>query len=352
MHLRFGGGEFPVAQQPGPVGGGVHRVVRLVAALREPGELLDDDGRVIGIPAFRMEMPELQDAGPRRVGVGVVHHRAALEIADRQHLLVEVQRPPAQRAGRVVEVPVHRPGVDDRQRAPGGGQAQRAICEEVGVESDLDPRMVGHPLQPGAVPVDRQTFVGVGEVAVVVGVADRQPGDHRRRQLARVGLPLLGGVVADEGLVQRSADRGDRLVLQRLFGPALALARLGGRLLGDQCPGLRRGQRGAEELVDGAQVDRQREHLAAVGREHPVLVAGEGGEAVDVLPDPLVGGVEQVRPVPVHLDAGAGFRGAPGVAADVRPPVDHDDAQTQFGGAPLGDRQSEESGPDDQHVGH
>ena len=39
---------------------------------------------------------------------------------------------------------------------------------------------------------------------------------------------------------------------------------------------------------------------------HPVHVVGEGREAVDVLPHPLVGGVEEVRAVAVHLDAGLG----------------------------------------------
>ena len=33
-------------------------------------------------------------------------------------------------------------------------------------------------------------------------------------QLARVGLPLLGGVAADERLVERAADQRDRLLLE------------------------------------------------------------------------------------------------------------------------------------------
>ena len=93
----------------------------------------------------------------------------------------------------------------------------------------------------------------------------------------------------------------------------------------------------AEELVDRAQVDRQREHLAAVHRVDPVLVVGELGEAVDVPPHPLVRGVEQVRAVLVDLDPGLRIRRAVGIAADVRPPVDHGDPQAQFVGAPLGD---------------
>src|SRR3712207_7436463 len=39
-----------------------------------------------------------------------------------------------------------------------------ADLEVVGVQPDLDVRVVGHPLQPGGVPVLRQTLVGVVEV--------------------------------------------------------------------------------------------------------------------------------------------------------------------------------------------
>ena len=84
---------------------------------------------------------------------------------------------------------------------------------------------------------------------------------------------------------------------------ALAGLHLGG-LLGDQRPRLVRGHHRAEVLADRAQVDRHRVDPALVDREHPVLVAGEVGEPVGVLPDPRVRGVEQVRAVAVDLDPG------------------------------------------------
>ena len=74
-----------------------------------------------------------------------------------------------------------------------------------------------------------------------------------------------------------------------------------------------------------------------------VLVAGERREAVDVLPDPRVRRVEQVRAVAVDLDAGLGLGLAVGVAADVGPAVEHEDAQSELGRATLRDRQAEEA---------
>ena len=82
------------------------------------------------------------------------------------------------------------------------------------LELHLDVRVVGHPLDPRGVAVSRQTLPRVVEVAVVVGVANRQPADDLGGKVLGVGLPLLGGVVADECLVQRAADQGDALLLE------------------------------------------------------------------------------------------------------------------------------------------
>ena len=81
-----------------------------------------------------------------------------------------------------------------------------------------------------------------------------------------------------------------------------------------------------------------------------MLVAGEVGEPVDVLPDPLVAGVEQVRAVAVDLDAGLGLVLGEGVAADVAAPVEDENALIELGGGALGDRQPEEAGADDDQV--
>ena len=166
------------------------------------------------------------------------------------------------------------------------------------------------------------------------------------RELLGVGLPLLGRVALDERLVERAADQADPLLLEvlRLGGVDLA------GLLGDQLARLVRGVALAEELVDQAEVHREGVDLPLVLREDAVLVAGEVGEPVDVLPDLVVGGVEQVGAVDVHLDAGLGLGLAVGVAAEVVATLEHQHLEVELSGAAFCDRQAEESGADDDEV--
>ena len=164
------------------------------------------------------------------------------------------------------------------------------------------------------------------------------------RQLLGVGLPLLGGVPLDERLVERPSDQRDRLLLQVLRVGGVDL----GGLLGDQCPGRLGTEVPAEELRHQTQSHGELVGLPVVHREHAVLVVGELGELASVVPHALVRGVEQVRAVTVHLDAGVRVGFGVGVAADVRPPVDNEDALAELGGHALGDGQTEESGADDE----
>ena len=85
-------------------------------------------------------------------------------------------------------------------------------------------------------------------------------------------------------------------------------------------------------------------------REDAVLVAGEVGELADVVPHPLIGRVEQVRAVLVHLDTGLRLGLGVRVAADVRAPVDDENTLVQLRCHALGDRQTEESGTDDKEI--
>ena len=56
-----------------------------------------------------------------------------------------------------------------------------------------------------------------------------------------------------------------------------------------------------------------------------------------------------MRAVPVHLDPGVGVALAPGVPAHVVATLHHDDVQPALGRL-LGDREAEESRPDDDQV--
>ena len=338
--------QLAVRREPAPVGCRVDRVVGLVTRPGDPAAFAHHHGPVGGVGALGVEVPELEHPGAGVGLVGEVEHRGPLVVPDGEHLLLEVQGAPAQGAVRVVEPAVERAGVDHGDPAHEVGSREVVpVVEDVGPEAHGDAGVVGHPGQPGGVAVDRQALPAVGEVAVVVGVAHRQPGDDLGGQLGRVGLPLLGGVAPHERLVQRAADERDRLLLEvgRVTGQLAGLPR-------DERPGLLGPHRGPEELVDGAEVDRHRVDLATVHGPHPVDVAGEGREAVDVGPDPRVAGVEQVRPVAVHLDARARLDLAPGVAPDVVAAVDDDHVEAS-GCRTLGDREPVEARADDDEVG-
>ena len=161
-----------------------------------------------------------------------------------------------------------------------------------------------------------------------------------------VGLPLLGRVVLEERLVQRTADQADRLLLEVLRVGGLDL----GGLLGDQLTRLIGREVLAEELRHQAQAHRELIGLPVVHREHAMLVAREVGELADVVPHPLIGGVKQVRAVLVHLDAGLRLALGVRVSADVRASLDDKNTLVQLRRHALGDSQTEESGTDDKEV--
>ena len=85
-------------------------------------------------------------------------------------------------------------------------------------------------------------------------------------------------------------------------------------------------------------------------REDAVLVVRELSELGDVVPDLLVGGVEQVGTVLVDLDAGLRLCLRVCVSPQVVTAIQHQHALTQLGSGTLGDGQPEESRTDDDQV--
>ena len=73
--------------------------------------------------------------------------------------------------------------------------------------------------------------------------------------------------------------------------------------IGDEFLSLRRRHAGAEELVDRVEVDWQRIDLALVGGLDSVHIGHHLAEAIDVVPDLLIVGVENMGSVFVDLDA-------------------------------------------------
>ena len=106
-----------------------------------------------------------------------------------------------------------------------------------------------------------------------------------------------------------------------------------------------------EELVDGAQVDGQRVDLAVMGGVHAVHVVREARETVDVIPDALVGGVEQVGAILVDFRARLLVHIRVGVAADVIADIDDVHAGAGVLHRLLRHRQAEQARANDNEIG-
>jgi galactofuranosylgalactofuranosylrhamnosyl-N-acetylglucosaminyl-diphospho-decaprenol beta-1,5/1,6-galactofuranosyltransferase len=102
-------GQVAVAEQLLAVLGRVDRVVGLVVIPGEAAVLVDDDGLAPDVGALGVEVLELVDPREGDVLVGIVHHRAALEVVDVLDLGLEVHGAPREAALGVAEVLVDRP---------------------------------------------------------------------------------------------------------------------------------------------------------------------------------------------------------------------------------------------------
>ena len=81
-----------------------------------------------------------------------------------------------------------------------------------------------------------------------------------------------------------------------------------------------------------------------------VLVVGEIGELVTVLPHPLIGGVEEVRAVFVHFNSGGGVRLGVGIAAEVIAALHNEHLLSQLASGPFRNGQAKESGTNNDEV--
>jgi hypothetical protein len=93
----------------------------------------------------------------------------------------------------VVEKRVDRTGVD---RSLGKRGKRRAVCKIVRVQSHLD--AFEHALNQRGVTRGRDALMGVVEIIVVVGKADRQAADDERRKFCAGSAPLFLRIPADQ----------------------------------------------------------------------------------------------------------------------------------------------------------
>ena len=234
----------------------------------------------------------LNDAGPRRLAVGVVDGCVALEAGLVEQLILKPNGAILQRTELVVKVGINGAGVDDLVSQC----VQRGfVFEVIGVQPHLDAvQKVGNHLRIAA---DGNTLIQRVKVVVVKGQPHRQALDDKSRQVLAVAAPLLFGVALDELFINVAAHKGDGLLLKvlRLVGDLTALLLdLGGCLLR---------RYNAPHLIEGIHIEGQRVKLALVVGNGRVCKAVELSKLGDIAPDLFVVGVEDVRTVFVDMDA-------------------------------------------------
>ena len=271
--------------------GVVDGVVGLVAGLPVGRILARDDGLVL---RAELEVLVLDDAGVGDLTLGVVDHGYALVVLLVERLGLKAQAAVLERAQLKVVERVDGAAVDRLGGDVGLGGGQLLVLHAA---ADLDAlEHVGDHL---CVAANGDALVAVVEVVVVVGEAAGETLDDARGQILAVTAPLLLGVTLHERLEDVAAHEGQRLLLKvcRLTDV------LGGHLLGDLCLGVRRRDDARPHLGEGVHVKGHVVHVAVEVGDRRVNVVVELGEAVDVVPDVLHGGVEDVGAVAVNLDA-------------------------------------------------
>lgn len=280
----------------------------------------------------------LDDAGVGDLALGVVDHGHALVVGLVERLGLEAQAAVLQRAQlevveRVDGAAVDRPGGDI-----GLGGGQLLVLHAAAHLDALE--HVGDHL---GVAAHGDALVAVIEVVVVVGKAAGEALDDARGQVLAITAPLLLGVALHERLEDVTADERQRLLLE-----VLRLADvLGGNLLGDLCLGVGRRDDARPHLGEGVHVEGHVVHAAAEVGDRRVDVVVELGEAVDVVPDVLHGGVEDMSAVAVDLDA-LDVLGVD-VAGDVVASVDDQDRLAGALGG-VGEDGAREAGADDEVI--
>ena len=210
-------------------------------------------------------------------------------------------------------------------------------------EIDIQPHFnaIQHFLHHRRVARVRDALIAVVEVVVVIGEAHGQTADDEGGQLAAGAPPLLLAVSAHEGFVDVAPDERNRLFFQilRFARDFLALP------LNDFARLIR--LRHAPHGIKRVHVEGHMVQAILVFCQRRVREAVERGEAVGVLPNLLVVGVEDVRTVAVDGNT-ADVLGVD-VARDVAPLVDYKHALAFFL-RHLRERRAEQPRADDEII--
>lgn len=332
--------------------GGVDWVVRLVTASPSLAVFAEYDslagvGGIAAIAALRVEVLELDDAGVILVEVGIVHDWAALIIVDIDDFFLKVDTAPLELIELVIIEAVDRAGIN-REDAGVAKLLNLGVGEVIGLEANFEliATFGDDVLEPSSVAIDWETFVNILEVVIIIAIADGEALDHLGRELLSRSLPLLSGVILDEGIEKRAADERNALLgeIGRVGGSARGLIlNLGASFL--------RRVGGMEELVNSAEVDWERVDFALVSSIDTVDIARKSGELIDIIPDFWNRCMEEVGAVFMAFDAGNGIDLGGAIAADMIAAVDQEDALAELADNALSHSETIEASANDENVG-
>ena len=231
----------------------------------------------------------LMRAGKGHTHVRIIEAAAALHLT-LAALVAEIHRAIAQTPAGESEVRIRRTGVEYVAELTLHGSLVG------GIQLHGDGLMRQDVLHQPRVALLREPLVDIIVVVIIVIKADGDPLDDIRRELPRAHAPLLGGVIAEESLINFPTHKTQQLLL-RVGGIHNALILLGG----DELPRLCRIEPLPEKLVNRVQIDGHGEHPLRVGGMHTVHPRHPVRKAIHEGPHPLVTRVENMRPEAMHL---------------------------------------------------
>jgi hypothetical protein len=238
------------------------------------------------------KMFEFRDAGETEV-VRIIHYRGRLKPFAVQRRMLKFEGAIWELAITQIEKLIDRSSED-----------KLPICDLlfhiaiVGVESDLDLRMIEHVFEHARVTMLRHRLELIGEVPIVAIRAHGDARGHLRVQFGGIHAPLFAGVAAEKFLVKFAADFTDNNILRR----AQTLSHLGHG--SEKLGGLRFREIVTVKFIDRVEIYWHRHKVAVYFCEHAMLVTAPCGKARQVIENLWRIGVENVRAVFVHENAG------------------------------------------------
>ena len=267
----------------------------------------------------------LDDPGVGDAAFCVIDHCIALEIVRVRHFLgLKMKGPVLEGAVALPEEFIDHSGVEDLVKGvlshrkhcpfPVGSRDLADSKAEIRIEDHRD--ALQHFFNHRGISADRDSLVPVIKIVVVVDKPDREPADDKGGQLRAVPAPLLLRVALDKLFIDIASDERQSLLFEVRRFADLGFPDLPGdhvlRLLRSADP---------PHFAEGIHIKRQVVDLISVSGDGTVDILIEFRELLDILPDFLVGSVEDMRSVAVHMDTVSFF--CINIAGDVAASVDH-----------------------------